>query len=133
MEPITGFGGVFLYSDDAAALAAWYSEQFDLKFEEYSPGKTFGLTFYALDAEDGKTRVGTVFSIFSSEQALGNTRREFRMNFRIRDAAALRQRLESAGIACEPTEEYDYGKFFWATDPDGNRLEFWEPGDLTGF
>jgi len=133
MDPITGFGGVFIYSNDAAALAKWYSEHFDLKFEEYSPGKTYGLTFFALDAEDGETRVGTVFSIFTAEEPLGDSRREFRMNFRIKSATDLRERLENAGIVCEPTEDYDYGKFFWANDPDGNRLEFWEPGDLTGF
>lgn len=132
MTPISGLGGVFIYSDDAPALAAWYSQHLGLAFEEYSPGKIYGLTFSGRSDRDPEVRVNTVFSIFQSEAKLGNTRCEFRMNFRIQDANALRQHLEQSGIICEPAEVSDYGSFFWATDPDGNRLEFWEPGDTSG-
>jgi len=133
MAHLSGFGGVFLYSDDAPALVSWYTQHFGLAFDTYEPGKSYGLSFFDRSDADPEIRVSTVFSIFQSEEKLGTTRREFRMNFRIQDAAALRQQLETAGIACEPNEDCEYGKFFWATDPDGNRLEFWQPGDISGF
>jgi catechol 2,3-dioxygenase-like lactoylglutathione lyase family enzyme len=133
MGHIRGFGGVFIYSDDAKALVDWYTAHLGLAFDEYSPGKSYGLTFFTRDEEDVEVRVGEVFSIFQAEEELGHGRREFRMNFRVRDAAALRATLEGAGIACEDSQVFEYGEFFWATDPDGNRLEFWQPADISGF
>jgi len=50
------------------------------------------------------------------------------MNFRVENLGALLQVLKEEGAAIDPkVEEYDYGKFAWITDPEGNRVELWEP------
>ena len=133
MADLKGFGGVFIYSNDSAALRDWYVSHFGLAFESYNEGKVHYLSFAAGDLEHPGGKVFTVFSIFQAEAPLAEGRNEYRINFRVADAAGLRDKLENARIALEPLEEHQEGKFFWARDPDGNRLEFWEPGDVSSF
>lgn len=133
MADLKGFGGVFIYSNDAAALRDWYVAHFALAFDSFNEGKTHYLSFAAGDLENPGQKAFTVFSIFQAEEPLGEGRREYRVNFRVDDAAALRDKLEAAGVELEPLEEHAEGKFFWGRDPEGNRLEFWEPGDVSGF
>jgi len=133
MADLKGFGGVFLYANDATALRDWYVTHFGLSFASYNKDKVHYLSFAAGDLDHPGAKVFTVFSIFQAEEPLAEGRREYRVNFRIEDAAGLREKLEKAGIQLEPLEEHQEGKFFWARDPEGNRLEFWEPGDVSGF
>ncbi|MHC4824448.1 MAG: VOC family protein [Planctomycetota bacterium] len=133
MADLKGFGGVFIYSNEPLKLREWYRSTFGLEFEGDPEGKFSYLSFAAGDLQNPGDKVFTVFSIFQAEEPLEGPRREYRVNFRVDDAASLFARLELEGLELEPFEEHPEGKFFWARDPDGNRLEFWEPGDVGEF
>jgi predicted enzyme related to lactoylglutathione lyase len=79
-------------------------------------------------AEPDKTGV-TVWAIFPHDtQYFAPRSAPFMMNFRVENLDALLQVLKEEGVAIDPkVEEDDYGKFAWITDPEGNRVELWEP------
>ena len=123
MAKAVGVGGIFLKARDPQALAAWYSSQLGIQ-----PGDGGSLVF------DGPESAGmTVFAHFpldtgyfgdGSQQAP----QQFMVNFRVDDLDALLLQLAAAGVRIDPKrEEYDYGRFAWIWDPEGNRVELWEP------
>lgn len=120
MERVVGIGGVFLKARDPIALAAWYRDHLGLPVE---PGQTYGaLTSSAA----GETTVWSTFPAdtpyFGAGPATGM------VNYRVTDLDAMLAQLRAAGAAVEDrVETYDYGRFGWATDPEGNRFELWEP------
>ena len=125
MTIVQGIGGVFLYADDAAALAAWYTEHLGLTFTNY--GKSHFLELPSADVEPGPRTATTVFALFQADEALPAGVRTGRVNFRIGDLDGLLDSLRSRGVAIEPSEDESYGRFAWIRDPEGNRVELWEP------
>jgi predicted enzyme related to lactoylglutathione lyase len=120
MEQVLGFGGVFFKARDPVALAAWYRETLGVPVE---PGQTYG-TLKSVAANEP-----TVFATFPGDtEYFGSASTSFMVNFRVRNLDAMLEQLRAAGAAVEErVEVYDYGRFGWATDPEGNRLELWEP------
>jgi len=118
MERVLGIGGHFLRSDDPAALNAWYREALGLDADEHGqwhqqPGPT-------------------VFATFESESDyLGSRSQQVMFNFRVRDLDAMLAQLRAHGATItEDTQEMaGVGRFGWVTDPDGNRIELWQPAD----
>lgn len=137
MSFVNGLGGAFIYCSDPAALAQWYGRAFGLKLEAY--GKTtFGLTFEALDARDPSRQLQTVFSIMKAKTEVPRMPvnedpqdmygdQAYMVNLRVDDMAATLAHLRAEGI--EPLFEQDegYGLFSWVRDPEGNRIELWQP------
>ena len=119
MERVLGVGGVFFKARDPKALAEWYSRHLGVPFDA---GQTYGL-FKSADGDQ------TVWSIFPSDtDYFGSAGPPYMFNFRVRDLDAMLQQLREAGLAVDDrVEDYDYGKFGWVTDPEGNRVELWEP------
>ena len=78
--------------------------------------------------KDGKAG-GTAWSIFSRESKYFDPSRSgFMVNYRVDDLDALLEALRAEGVWIDPKrEDYDYGRFAWIMDPDGNRIELWEP------
>ncbi len=120
MEKVLGLGGVFFRAADPAALAAWYRDHLgiDLVPDDYETRpwtQTGGVCVFAPFAED--------------TEYFGDRGNRFMLNFRVRDLAAMRAQLERAGITVEtdPDSPYPNGSFAWITDPEGNRIELWEP------
>lgn len=122
---VKGIGGVFLYAEDPKALAGWYAQHFGLSFMEWEPGVCFGLDFESTDA-DG-TEAHTVFSIQKAKGPLGDGRPECMVNWRVADLEAFCAALEAEGISIDTREEYDYGRFAWVRDPEGHRVELYQP------
>lgn len=120
MERVTGIGGVFFKARDPKALAAWYREHLGIPVDE---GQTYG----ALVSE-GPGEV-TVWSAFPEDtDYFGPGPAALMVNYRVRDLDAMLAQLRAAGAHVdERVEDYDYGRFGWATDPEGNRFELWEP------
>lgn len=120
---VQGLGGAFLYADDAEKLAGWYAEHLDLTFENW--GKARGFELPSADLVPSRRLATTTFAIFQSETPLP-TERTGRVNFRVSDLNAIVARLQKAGCRTEdgPT---DYGRFAWVWDPEGNKVELWEP------
>jgi predicted enzyme related to lactoylglutathione lyase len=127
MARVTGIGGIFLRARDPEALAAWYSQQLGIKLMDWG-----GAHFIWADEIPPATG-STTWSIFPADtpyfgpgSAAGP--QAAMVNYRVDDLEALLAQLEAAGVAIDPhRENYPYGHFAWITDPEGNRLELWQP------
>ena len=119
-EAVLGIGGVFFKAKDPAALAAWYREHLGLPVEA---GQTYG------SLASGGAGEETVWSTFPADTPyFGPGPAPFMVNYRVRDLDAMLAQLRAAGAQVdEKVEDYDYGRFGWATDPEGNRFELWQP------
>jgi len=116
MERVLGIGGYFLRAADPAAQTAWYREYLGLEADEY------GLWHQ----ETGPT----VFATFESgTDYFGSRTQQVMINFRVRDLAAMlaQLRAEGADVAAETQDMEGVGRFGWVTDPEGNRIELWQP------
>lgn len=122
---VKGLGGVFLYAEDPQALSGWYAAHFGLIFVEWGPGTCYGLEFPYTDP-DG-TKAHTIFSFMKAKGPLGEGRPECMVNWRVADLDAFCTRLESEGIPIEKREDFAYGRFAWICDPEGHRMELYEP------
>jgi catechol 2,3-dioxygenase-like lactoylglutathione lyase family enzyme len=122
---VKGIGGVFLFAEDPKALAGWYAQHFGLSFNEWEPGACYGLEFGYTDA-DG-TCAHTVFSIQKAKGLLGDGRPECMVNWRVADLEAFCAALEAEGIPIEKGEDCTYGRFAWIRDPEGHRVELYQP------
>jgi predicted enzyme related to lactoylglutathione lyase len=119
---VTGIGGVFFKSADPKRLYAWYEEHLGIKPQEW--GVSFGW------AEDPRAAEGqTAWAIFPQESKhFGPGGASFMINYRVEGLKELLAKLRSEGVPVdEKYEETEYGNFGWVTDPDGNRIELWEP------
>lgn len=121
MVKVTGIGGVFFKSRDPKGLADWYREHLGLEVEDWG-----GVNFHWRDPGGF-----TVWSPFREDtNYFDPSDRSFMINFRVDDLDAMLQRLREAGVQVEErVEEYDYGRFGWFVDPEGTRIELWEPKD----
>jgi catechol 2,3-dioxygenase-like lactoylglutathione lyase family enzyme len=122
MGEVTGIGGVFIKSEDPKRLYAWYEKHFGLR----SDGS--GIMFSARPEEAG-TEVQTIFAVFpQTTKYFAPSSASFMLNFRVRDLDGLVAKLEADGATLDPKrDDHEYGKFAWVMDPDGNRIELWEP------
>lgn len=120
MERVIGIGGVFFKARDAHALAEWYRDHLGLPLEE-------GQTYATL--ESGGAGEITVWSAFpESTEYFDPSRSPFMVNFRVRDLDAMLAQLRDAGAQVDDrVEDEGYGRFGWFMDPEGNRVELWEP------
>ena len=123
MKRVTGLGGVFFKSDHPEKLYAWYEEHLGLKRDSSE-----GVAFRWRDTEEGKEGL-TALGIFDkNSKYFDPSRSQFMLNFRVADLDALLAALRAEGVEVEEKiEEYDYGRFGWFTDPEGNRVELWQP------
>lgn len=127
---VKGLGGVFLYAENPEALSRWYGQHFGLAFIEWEPGTCYGLEFPYTDP-DGQA-AHTVFSLMKAKAPLGEGRPECVVNWRVVDLEAFCARLEAAGVPVEKREDYDYGRFAWIRDPEGRRVELYQPLQAPG-
>lgn len=120
---VTGIGGVFFKAESPDALKDWYKKHLGLNTDQY------GCTFWWKDKEGNDA--STQWSPFAADTAYFNpSQKQFMQNFRVHDLDGLLSKLKEEGITIvgEP-ETYDYGKFGWIVDPEGNKIELWEPND----
>lgn len=119
----TGIGGLFFKSQDPEALKAWYEKNLGL------PVDPWGCTFWWKDAAGNNC--STQWSVMPADTSYFEpSGSSFMQNFRVNDLDALLVKLEAAGVwIAEKRESYEYGKFAWIQDPDGNKIELWEPAD----
>ena len=124
---VDGIGGVFIYANDAKTLSNWYAHHFGLRLETYEEGKVYGTEFKYRRLVDSSKVDATVFSITQSKAGLGTERREAVINYRVRDLPGFLEQLRAEGIEIEKTEDFDYGRFAWIKDPEGNKIELYQP------
>ncbi len=120
---VTGIGGFFFKSKDSKKLVAWYGKHLGLKTDPY------GSTFWWKD-NDGND-CSTQWSPFSEDTTyFSPSEKQFMQNFRVENLEALLEKLKQEGVTIiGDMETYAYGKFGWILDPEGNKIELWEPID----
>ena len=117
MERVVGIGGTFFRARDAEKLRAWYAEHLGFDVSDWG-GQVFS-------AEQGDV---TVWSIFAGESDYWPSGQQWMLNYRVRDLDAMLEQLRAAGVEVDDkTSEDENGRFGWATDPEGNRFELWQP------
>jgi catechol 2,3-dioxygenase-like lactoylglutathione lyase family enzyme len=120
MAKITGLGGIFFKSPDPKTLAAWYRDVLGLELAEH------GVAMLSYDAPGHPPFV--VWTPFAADtNYFAPSSRELMVNFAVDDLDGFVAMLTAKGIAVLGREDYDYGRFVWIMDPDGTKIELWEP------
>ena len=124
MVRVTGLGGLFFKAQDPEKLYGWYEKHLGIK-----RGPEGAVTFLWGGPEQQGKEGKTVWAIFPNATTYFNpSRAGFMMNFRVADLDGLLKALKEEGVEIDPhREEYDFGRFAWIMDPEGNRIELWEP------
>jgi predicted enzyme related to lactoylglutathione lyase len=130
MQKVTGIGGVFFKSEDPKKLYDWYGKNLGIQLESHGQGASF--QWRELKSADGSEpgpEATTAWAIFPhTTKYFGAGKSGFMVNYRVDDLDALLEDLKKAGVEIDPhREDAEYGRFAWITDPDGNRIELWEP------
>ena len=123
---VTGIGGVFFTAKDPKNLIKWYNENLGLKINEHAY-----MIFEWRDDENPALKKSTTFSIFKDKtDYLAPSEKPFMINFRVSNLDALYEKFQSVGIqTVGEISRFDYGNFGWIMDPEGNKIELWEPVD----
>ncbi len=121
MKRVTGIGGIFFKADDPERLATWYRTHLGIAIETSA---SYALFRRRDEADDAMT----VWSLFERDSDYFGGDGAFMVNYRVDDLDALLAALRSEGVAVDDRlEETPDGRFAWLTDPEGNRIELWEP------
>lgn len=122
MQRVTGIGGIFFKAKDPVALRAWYQKH--LGFDVQS----WGGTMFEWSAS-GSSKGSTTWSVSSVEDDyFAPSSSAFMINYRVADLHGLLQALREEGCqVLDKVDESEIGKFGWVIDPEGNKVELWEP------
>ena len=124
MTRVTGIGGIFFKAKDPVALRAWYQKHLGIPVQDWG-----GAAFRWSDGNGNPTAGTTIWSI-SGEGGnyFASGTSSFMVNYRVADLQALIHGLREEGCdVVDKTEESEYGRFGWVVDPEGNKVELWEP------
>jgi predicted enzyme related to lactoylglutathione lyase len=122
---VVGIGGAFIYSQDPAALADWYSKVLD--FETHEPGAPWiGQEFPIREADGERRLTRCVWAIFQSDEKHPASPTSFTINYRVDDMDATLAHAASSGVTPDRHEDHAYGRFAWLTDPEGREIELWQ-------
>lgn len=124
MRRVTGIGGIFFNAKDPVALRAWYEKHLGIDVQEWG-----GTAFTWTDGSGNPTRGTTIWSIGAADgSGFAPSASSFMVNYRVEDLASLLQVLRQEGCTVlEKTADSEYGKFGWVIDPEGNKVELWQP------
>jgi predicted enzyme related to lactoylglutathione lyase len=122
MKRVTGIGGIFFKAEDPKKLKAWYEQH--LGVGEVFKWKEIGNESAAVSAQTAWSPFKADTSYFSPSD------KPFMFNYRVENLEALMTILKDEGIQIiGEIEKASYGKFGWIMDPEGNKIELWEPID----
>ncbi len=124
MKRVTGIGGIFFKAKDPAALGAWYKQHLGIDVQSWG-----GTAFTWADEEGKPTGGTTIWSVGAADSdSYAPSTSSFMINYRVHDLAALLQALRDEGCnVLDKTDDSEYGKFGWVMDPEGNKVELWQP------
>lgn len=124
MQRVNGIGGIFFKAKDAPALQAWYKRHLGIDVQEWG-----GTAFSWTDAEGKPVGGTTVWSIHAADSDhYAPSQASFMVNYRVEDLGALVAALKAEGCnVLDKMDDSEYGKFAWVIDPEGNKVELWEP------
>jgi len=124
MKRVTGIGGIFFKSKHPVALREWYRVHLGIDVQDWG-----GTAFRWTDVEGAPTGGTTVWNIGDADNDYyAPSASPFMVNYRVADLRALLDALRAEGCnVLDKTDDSEYGKFGWVLDPDGNKVELWEP------
>jgi len=124
MKRVTGIGGIFFKARDATSLQAWYKRHLGIDVQPWG-----GAAFSWADTAGHPVAGTTVWSIGPQEgDHFAPSAASFMINYRVDDLLALVKVLKEEGCTVlEKVDESEYGKFAWVIDPEGNKVELWQP------
>ena len=127
MKRVTGLGGVFFKTQNPDKIKSWYEKHLGMKMDAY------GHSFRWKDIEnpEAKAPALTAWSPFKDDSTYFKpSEKEFMFNYRVDNLVELLKALKEEGVTIVgEMQEFPYGKFGWILDPDGNKIELWEPVD----
>ena len=124
MKRVTGIGGIFFHARDPGALRAWYKQHLGIDVQTWG-----GAAFTWADADGNAIKGTTAWSIGAANSGhFAPSQSTFMVNYRVDDLTALLQALRDEGCnVLDATDDSEYGKFGWVMDPEGNKVELWQP------
>jgi predicted enzyme related to lactoylglutathione lyase len=124
MKRVTGIGGIFFKAKDAPALQAWYKKHLGIEVQAWG-----GTAFNWTDSEGNPMAGTTIWSIGPDQgDYFAPSQSTFMVNYRVDDAKALAAALKEEGCTVlDKVDESEYGIFAWVIDPEGNKVELWQP------
>ncbi|HEV2211819.1 MAG TPA: VOC family protein [Gammaproteobacteria bacterium] len=124
MKRVTGIGGIFFHAKDPVALRDWYKRHLGVDVQEWG-GAAFTWTDEAGNPAGGMT----VWSIGAADSDhFAPSRSSFMVNYRVDDLVSLLKALRDEGCqVLEKMDDSEFGKFGWVMDPEGNKVELWQP------
>jgi predicted enzyme related to lactoylglutathione lyase len=124
MKRVTGIGGIMFKAEDAPTLQAWYKRHLGIDVQVWG-----GTAFSWADADGKPTGGTTVWSIHpGASDQFAPSKASFMVNYRVDDLHALIAALKAEGCnVLEKIDDSEYGKFGWVIDPEGNKVELWQP------
>ncbi len=126
MKKVTGIGGIFFKCKDPKKVREWYATHLGLQTNEY------GSVFEWYQGADNTKKGFSQWSPFSeTTKYFEPSAKEFMINYRVENIEALVAELKKNGVTVlDSIETYNYGKFVHILDPEGNKIELWEPNDV---
>ena len=125
MKRVTGIGGIFIKAQDTERMRDWYRRHLGIDIQAWG-----GTSFRWNDPERVEPDGGvTVWSLFKADSTyFAPSTAPFMVNYRVDDLHALLAALRAEGCEVDAkVDESEYGKFGWVMDPEGNRIELWQP------
>ena len=124
MRRVTGIGGIFFKARDPKALHAWYKRHLGIDVQEWG-----GAAFRWADDKGAPVAGTTAWLITSAEsKQFAPSTASFMVNYRVDDARALAKVLREEGCnVLDKIDESEFGVFAWVIDPEGNKVELWQP------
>jgi predicted enzyme related to lactoylglutathione lyase len=126
MKRVTGIGGIFFTSEDPIKIKEWYKKHLGLDTDDY------GTCFEWKQADDASQKGFTQWSTMKNDTLyLKPSKRDFMINYRVENLEKLVEVLKTEGVEfIDAIESFEYGKFIHLLDPEGNKIELWEPNDI---
>lgn len=124
MKRVTGIGGIFFKAKDPTALQAWYKTHLGMDVQAWG-----GAAFSWADTDGKPTGGTTIWSVApESTEQFAPSAAPFMINYRVDDLHALVATLKAEGCnVLDKIDDSEYGKFAWVIDPEGNKVELWQP------
>jgi predicted enzyme related to lactoylglutathione lyase len=124
MQRVTGIGGVFFKANDPKALGDWYKQHLGIDVQPWG-----GASFDWTDSSGAPTGGTTAWLVTSSKsEQFAPSTAPFMVNYRVANLRALLDALRAEGCTVlEKIDESEYGIFGWVMDPEGNKVELWQP------
>jgi predicted enzyme related to lactoylglutathione lyase len=118
-EQVNGIGGVFFRARNTTRMANWYRKHLGIQSKD-------GHADFVWREKNRPKQMGrTIWTLFPNDTDYLSSS-QFMINYRVANLDRMLKQLRRGGVKIEKIEDYDYGRFAWITDPEGNRIELWE-------